>query len=222
MKSVGIIGLGLYGRSVLETLISYGGFSVSAYDNHMEKLSSVAHLCVDTKCVDASTEEGMDSIPVEMFDCVVVAIGTDIKASLFATMMCRERGAKRLIAKATDRKHARLLSLSGADMVISPEVESGRLLAKAIQCNNHDVVELFTSGGNVEIAAITVPREWEGKTIIQVDVRKRYDVNIIATRDRDGALSLADTSVPLSPEETLVLIAQRAEMERFLKRYAPR
>ena len=220
MKSVGIIGLGLYGRAVLETLIENGGFSVSAYDNNMDKLTSIAHLCTDTKCVDASTEEGMDSIPVEMFDCIVIGIGTDIKASLFATMMCRERGVKRIVSKATDRKHARLLSLSGADLVISPEVESGKLLAKAIQCNSNDVVELFTSGGNVEIAAINVPREWIGKTIIQVDVRKRFDVNFIAMRDRGGLLSLVDTQAPLKEGETLVAIAQRSEMERFLKKIA--
>ena len=94
------------------------------------------------------------------------------------------------------------------------------MLAKAIQCNSNDVVELFTSGGNVEIAAINVPREWIGKTIIQVDVRKRFDVNFIAMRDRGGLLSLVDTQAPLKEGETLVAIAQRSEMERFLKKIA--
>ena len=124
MKSFLVIGLGRFGRAVASELCSLG-HEVLALDNSEENVQHIADSVTQAVCGDAQDESVLTSLGVRNFDCCVVAIGTDIEASILVTVMLKELGAKQVVCKALSALHARVLERVGADRVIQPEKEIG-------------------------------------------------------------------------------------------------
>ena len=183
MKSFLIIGLGRFGRAVACELASLGQ-EVLALDNSEENVQHIADSVTQAICGDAQDESVLASLGVGNFDCCVVAIGTDIEASILVTVMLKELGAKQVVCKALSALHARVLERVGADRVIQPEKEIGQRLAQHLGRAN--VIDYIGVLHDFSILEIKTPRSWVGKSLGQLGVRAKYDINVLAIRHGEG------------------------------------
>ncbi len=183
MKSFLVIGLGRFGRAVACELGSLGQ-EVLALDNSEENVQHIADSVTQAICGDAQDESVLASLGVSNFDCCVVAIGTDIEASILITVMLKELGAKQVVCKTLSALHARVLERVGADRVIQPEKEMGQRLAQHLGRAN--VIDYIGVSDDFSILEIKTPRSWVGKSLGQLGVRAKYDINVLAIRHGEG------------------------------------
>ena len=180
MKSFLVIGLGRFGRAVACELGSLG-HEVLALDNSEENVQHIADSVTRAVCGDAQDESVLTSLGVRNFDCCVVAIGTDVEASILITVMLKELGAKQVVCKALSALHARVLERVGADRVIQPEKEMGQRLAQHLGRTN--VVDFIGLSDEFSILEIKTPKSWIG----QLGVRTKYDINVLGIRHGEGS-----------------------------------
>lgn len=178
-KQYMVIGLGRFGRSVARHLEA-NGCLVLAVDKEEKKVNLVAEYVTRAMCLDISDEDAVKELGLSNFDGVIVAIGHNLEAAIFATIWAKEEGVKQLIAEAYDETQGKILAKVGADEIVYPEREMGYHLAKNLAFGNIlDAVEL-TAG--YSIAEIPVLSKWIGKNLIELKLRERYHVNVIAVK----------------------------------------
>ena len=151
-----------------------------AIDTNEERLDEIAPRITHTVCADATDAEALDALGVRNFDVAVVTIGTDIKASTVATMLLKEKGVGRVIAKAHDELHARLLLKVGADKIVFPERDMGRRMAHNLISGN--ILEFIRLSPDYTLSEIQPPANWVGKSLLELNLRTRYKINVIAIR----------------------------------------
>lgn len=200
-----VIGLGRFGRSVAMQLEA-NGCSVLAIDKEEKKVNSITEYVTRAICMNIMDEEAMDELGMNNFDGVIVAIGHDLNAAIFAVICAKEQGVKNVLVQAYDEMQAKILSKVGADEVIFPEREMGCHLAKNLAFGNFlDTVELM---GDYSIVEIPVLPQWIGKNLIEMDLRKRYRVNVIAVK-RNGELEISPAADrPFVNEDVLVILGR--------------
>ncbi len=180
MKTFVVIGLGRFGRSVAEQLISLD-CEVLAIDNDRDAVNEIANNVTQAVCADAKDENVLKTLGVRNYDCAVVAIGDNISDSVLITMNVKELGIKRIVCKAKDSQHKRVLEKIGADSVIIPEHEAGRKMAYSLVSKR--MIDIIDISAGYSIVDINAPKAWIGKTIEQLSVRKKYGVNIVAIKN---------------------------------------
>ena len=183
MRSFLVIGLGRFGAAVARELASLGQ-EVLALDEDEENVQHIADDVTQAICGDAQEESVLRSVGARNFDCCVVAVGTDMEASILITVMLKEMGAKYVVAKAQSRVHARVLERVGADRVVLPETEMGQRLAQRLVRTN--VVDYIGVSDDFSILEIHPPKSWVGRTLGQLGVRARYMINVLAIRHGTG------------------------------------
>ncbi len=214
MKSYVIIGLGRFGTDVAKNLCSLGG-EVMVIDQSSEKIQQIAADVTRAVVGDAQDKDVLKALGVPNFDCAIVAIGSDLGASVLTTMNLKELGVPKIICKAHDETHRRVLEKLGADRVVIPEQEQAYRLARSLSSPNVlDYIGLSDDYGIVELPA---PKSWHGKTLAELNIRAKLGVNIIAIR-RDGKteVSMAADFRMLSGDVLIVLGSTRA-LERVQK-----
>jgi len=154
---------------------------------------------------------------VRNFDCCVVAIGTDIEASILVTVMLKELGAKQVVCKALSALHARVLERVGADRVIQPEKEIGQRLAQHLGRTN--VIDYIGFSDDFSILEIKTPRSWIGKTIGQLGVRARYGINILAIRHGEGGVADVTPGADgrISENDLLVILGTNDKVDKVVE-----
>ena len=181
MKTFVVIGLGRFGTAVATELCELG-HEVLAIDASEEGIQQVADRVTHAVAGDARDPAVLRALGVRNYDCAIVAVGDDVGNSALITLNLKEIGVKRVICKAQSHVHRKVLEKIGADRVVFPEHEMGVKLAQGLSSSNVlNFIELSDDFGIVETA---VPREWQGKTILELNVRAKYKVNIIAVRKR--------------------------------------
>ena len=178
-KQIIVVGLGRFGMALAETLVE-NGCEVMAIDTNGERLDEIAPRITHTVCADATDTEALDALGVRNFDVAVVTIGTDMKASTVATMLLKEKGVDRVIAKAHDELHARLLLKVGADKIVFPERDMGRRMAHNLISGN--ILEFIRLSPDYTLIEIQPPASWIGKSLLELNLRTRYKINVIAIR----------------------------------------
>lgn len=187
MRSCVVIGLGRFGLEVAAELCKQG-CEVLAIDTGSEAVALVADAVTHAVVADGQDKEVLRTLGVGQMDCAVVAIGSDLAASVLVTMNLKELGVPQIICKAHDRTHRRVLEKLGADRVLIPEQDQAVRLARSLSRPNVlDYIELSEEYGIVEVP---VPTSWEGKDLRQLNVRAKLGVNIIAFR-RDGKIQVS-------------------------------
>lgn len=211
VKSFLVIGVGRFGSSVARTLMELGQ-EVLVIDNDEEHINVIADEVTHAMVADASEERVLMQLGISNFDCIVIALADDLRASVLTTVLCREQGAKKIVAKAYDSIHAKLLLKTGADTVVLPERETGRRLAHSlVHVNVLDYIELSDV---YSITEMHVPAEWVNHTLKEIDVRARFKVSIIAIK-RDGMLELTlDAGFRLRDDDTLVVLGENANLKK--------
>ena len=183
-RTIGILGLGIFGSSVLTTLAQHD-INIIAIDDHEERINQFEPVLVRGVVGDITDEELLLSAGIDTCDTVVVATGENLESSVLAVMHCKSLGVPTVIAKVKSHTAKKVLEKIGADSVISPEYEMGRSLAQTIPFNNS--VGVFQLDKNVSIVEMKIPQSWSGKSLSQLDLRGRYNLNILGFRDYENA-----------------------------------
>lgn len=182
-KQFVIIGCGRFGQSVAKTLYDYG-YEVLALDRDEEIVQEIADHVTHAIQVDGTDEAALKSIGIRNFDVAVVSIGSDIQASIMATLIAKEEGIETVVAKAQDNVHAKVLYKIGADRVIFPERDMGVRVANSLVTSNVlDYIELTKGCNVVEIEAL---KRWVGKSLRELKLSNKYGINVIAIKHREG------------------------------------
>ena len=176
-----VAGLGLFGTSVALTLqqMGYEVYALDSEEGLVQDLSTQLNYVV---CGDASDRKTLQSLPLEDIDVAVVAIG-NVERNMMCTMLLKELGVKQVVAKAINNLHGAMLNKIGADKVVYAERDMGERVAhNLISAGVMDYIEL---SGEISVMSLSIPTEFVGKNLIESDLRRRYDVNVMAIK-RDG------------------------------------
>ncbi len=208
-----VIGLGMFGRMVA-TSLAREGQAVLAIDNNEEE---VARMAADLDAVvraDATDESALRELQLERMSCAVVAIGAEsMEASILATALLRQIGVPRIVARSLSELHARVLRAVGAHEVVSPEVEMGERLAYRLSHPN--VLDRVELGANTELAELEVPAQYVGKTLVEIDVRRRFDITVVAIQRDGNIVANLRRDEKLGAGEVLVVIGSPEAVARF-------
>ncbi len=203
MKSVLLIGLGRFGRNMAQKM-SELHYEVMAVDKEENLVNAVLPMVTDAQIGDATNEAFLETLGVDNYDLCFVTIGADFQSSLVATALLKDLGAKRVIARASSEIHKKFLLRNGADDVFYPAKQVADWAV--IRYTVDHVLDYIALDGEYAIYDVSVPEEWNGKTVGSLDIRKKYGLNVLAVRG-GGATNAAITSetVLLSTQTILVL-----------------
>ena len=214
-KSFAILGLGRFGRGVALTLYESGAdvMVVDRDDELLRQFSSHATYAVPA---DLSEEDEVKKLGLGSMDAVIVAMGMDIATSILCVMIAKEAGVPLVIAKARNKRMGEILTRIGADKIIYPESESGIRVARSLTSKYY--IDNFDISQNVCILEMRVKDGWIGKTLNELDLRKKYHVNVIAIKSAGSSEfnHLFDISRPLSEGDNLLLIIDKDQMDRLI------
>ena len=211
-KSYAVLGLGRYGSAVAREL-SNNGIDVLAVDIDEATVNAVASELPICKCADITDPEVIEKLGIGDIDIVVVAMASNIEASVMAITLCKEAGVKTVIAKCAEEMHGKIYKRVGADKVVFPEEESGKRLAKNLLSSGF--VDMMELSSDVSIVELDVKNDWVGKSLIELNVRKKYGINIVAIRKGDGVQVNIDPEAPLESDMKLIVIANTAKLAKL-------
>ena len=209
MKSILVIGMGRFGRQFAERMQELGN-DVMVVDKNPEIIDEIAYKFTDSLIGDCCNEAVLNSLGVNNFDVCFVSIGEDFQASLEITSLLKDRGASHVVSKARGDRQAMLLMKIGADEVVYPEREIAEKLAVRYSSDNiFDFIELTSEYSIFEIPCIS---SWHGKTVAELNVRSKYNVNIIAVK-RENCLSISPgADYVFSANDHIIVIGKAADV----------
>lgn len=202
MKSVLLIGLGRFGRHIAEQLNSLG-HEVMAIDHNEERVNKALPFVTNAQIGDSRNEAFLKTLGIPNYDVCIITIASDFQSSLETTSLVKELGGKRVVARAERDVQQKFLLRNGADEVVYPENQIARWMA--IRYTSDHVLDYIEIDGDHAIFEITVPKEWVGKTVGQIDIRRRYNVNIMGVK-QNGKMSVAVTPETMLTEEKTLLV----------------
>ena len=211
-KTYAVFGLGRYGRAVAEELINNGA-EVLAVDIDQDNVDNAIETIPVCKCADITEPEAIRRLGIANIDVVVVAMASNLEASVMAVTLCKEAGVPTVIVKCGNEMHQKILSRVGADKVIFPEKESGVRLAKNLLTSGF--AEMIELSDDVSMVEIDVKDEWVGKTLMDLNLRKKYTINVVAIRKEGNINTAVDPLLPLEKGMQLIVIANTAKLQKL-------
>ena len=211
-KSYAVFGLGRYGIAVATELVNNGA-DVLAVDIDENIVNSAVADIPFCRCADITDPEVIKQLGISNVDVVVIAMANNLEASVMSVILCKEAGVKMVIAKCADEMQGKILYKVGADKVVYPEYESGVRLAKNLL--SAGMVDIIDLSEDISVIEIPVKEKWVGKTLIELDLRKKYAINIIAIRNGEDILVNVDPNVQLSKEMQLVVIINKTNINKL-------
>lgn len=211
-KTFAVIGLGRFGRAAATRLYELGN-EVLVIDQDAVLVQKMEPHATSAVVCDCRDEDALRALGLAHYDCAIVAIGSDLAASVLTTLNLKQLGVGQVICKATDETQKRALEKLGADRVIIPERETGIKLAQAITSSS--ILDFIELSDNCGIAELPVPASWQGKSLRTLDVRAKYGVNIIALRENDSVNVAPDANVPLHSGQVLVVLGENEKLARL-------
>lgn len=206
-----VVGLGRFGSAVAESLVNQG-IEVMAVDENLERVQRFATDFTHTVQADASDGAAMRQLSVDQFDRAVVAIGSDIEASVLSTITLVEAGVREIWAKAITRKHGKILTSIGAHHVIYPEFTMGQRVAHMVGGGMNDYIE-FEDG--FAIARTFAPPETWGRTLAEAGIRSRHRITVVGIKRAGADFDYALPDTPVEQGDEMVISGLTAAVERF-------
>ncbi len=203
-QTYAVFGLGKYGIAVAKELVANGAdvIAVDSNESIVNDLTSDIPVC---KCADVTDPEALKQLGISSIEVAIIAMATNLEATVLSIMLCKEFGVKTIIAKCGSEIHRKILTKVGADRVVFPESDSGTRLAKNLLSSGFiDVIDLAQ---NVSMVKLDIKPEWEGKTIQEVNLRKKYDLNIVAVCEGESITINIDPQTILKNSMHLIVIA---------------
>lgn len=212
-KSYAVFGLGRYGRSVAEELVRNGA-EVLAVDVDEELVNEAAQVIPVCKCADITDPEVIEKLDIADMDVVVIAMANSLESAVMAITLCKEAGVKEVIVKCVEGMHEKIFKRLGADRVVFPEREAGTRLAKNILSSGFiDAIELSK---NVSMVEIQMKPEWVGKNLVQLNLRKKYSINVVAILKDGEVITSINPETPLEKDMQLIVIADTDKLGKLM------
>jgi len=214
-KEFVVVGLGRFGGSIVRELIDQGA-DVMAIDIASERVDEYATIATQAVVADTTDEAVLKSLGIRNFEHVIVAIGDDIQSSILTTLMLKEIGVKKITVKAQNDYHEKVLRKIGADQVVHPERDMGIRIANNILSNN--VLDYLELSDEHSIMEIRVNEKIAGKSIIDLDIRARYGINIVAIKRGNNIIVSPQADEKLVLNDVLIIIGADVDIIRFEKK----
>ena len=214
MKSILVIGLGRFGRHMAKKFSEQNN-DVMAIDINEERINNVLSVVTNALIGDATNERFMETIGVRDFDLCVVAIGDNFQSSLETTALLKDLGAKFVLARASRDVHAKFLLRNGADDVIYTEKETAERLA--VKYGSDNIFNYIELNDEYSIYEIAVPSSWLNKSILKVNVRSKYGISILATKQGNNIYPLPKPEPVFPDSESLMILGKNEDVSRFIK-----
>ena len=213
MKSVLLVGLGRFGRHIAIKLHELH-HQVMAIDQKEERVEAVLPYVTNAQIGDSKNASFMASLGVRNFDVCIVAIGDDFQSSLETTALLKELGAKQVVARAARDVHAKFLLRNGADEVVYPEKQLASWTA--IRYTSDHIIDYIELDDDNAIVEVSVPRRWVGKTVGALDVRRRYNINILGIKKTSKLDIGVTSSTVLTADETVLVLGSSRDIQKCL------
>lgn len=214
MKSVLLIGLGRFGKYIAMKLDELH-HQVLAVDLKEERVNEVLPYVTSAQIGDGTNEDFLASLGVGNFDVCIVAIGDDFQSSLETTSLLKELGAKMVVSRAARDVHAKFLLRNGADEIVYPEKQVA--LWTAMRYSSDHILDYIELDEEHAVVEITVPAEWQGKTVGSLDIRKKYNINIMAVK-KQGTINLTITpDTRFSEDESLLILGSNKAIQKCFR-----
>lgn len=211
MKSILLVGLGRFGRHIAEKLNALN-HQVMAVDRREGRVDAILPFVTNAQIGDSTNPDFLTSLGIRNFDFCIVAIGDDFQSSLETTSLLKELGAKLVVSRAASDVHAKFLLRNGADEIIYPEKQLANWVA--IRYSADHIFDYIELDDDHAIFEIQVPKDWVGKTVGELDVRKKYNVNIMGLKE-DGKMNLSITpETGITDRQTLMVLGTMKQIQR--------
>ena len=212
MKSILLIGLGRFGRHIAMKLDELH-HQVMAIDKEDSRVEAILPYVTNAQIGDATNEDFLSSLGVRNFDVCIVAIGDNFQNSLETTALLKELGAKLVVSRAARDVHAKFLLRNGADEIVYPEKQLANWTA--IRYSADHILDYIELDEEHAIFELSVPHDWIGKTVGQLDIRKKYDINIMAVKT-NGILNLkVNSDTYLSADSSMLVLGEIKYIQKY-------
>ncbi len=211
-KTYAVFGLGRYGLAVAKELFASGA-EVIAVDNDENKVNAAATEIPVCKCADITDAEVIRQLGIGNIDVVIIAMANNLEACVMAVTLCKEAGVKTVIAKCGSEMHQKILKRVGADIVVFPENESGVRLAKNLLSSGF--VDMITLSKDFSMIELEIRPEWAGKSLLELNLRKKYAINVVAIKKADKLMVNINPEEKLSADSSLIVIANPTKLSKL-------
>ena len=212
-KTYAVFGLGRYGIAVARELVRNGA-EVIAVDSDERIVNAAADELPICKCADVTDPEVIQQLGISNVDVVIISMATNLEASVMAVTLCKEIGVKTVIAKSANEMHQKILIRVGADTVVFPENESGTRLAKNLLSSGF--VDMVSLAKNVSMIELDVKPEWVNKNLVELNMRKKFSVNVVAIQKGESVSVDIDPHAPLQADDKLIVIANTEKLSKLI------
>lgn len=210
VESVVVFGAGRFGSALAKELFEED-IEVMIVDNDEEKIQEIASQVTTAIIADVVDEGTIKELGLSNFDVAIIAIGSNLEASVVAAVEAKEYGIPMIYAKASTDMQARILKKIGVDKIIYPELEVGERLARSI--SGKSILEYIHFSDKYSIVEINLLNHWAGKTILELDVRNKYNINIIAIRRKDKTIVSPNANERLEKDDRLIIIGDEKSLK---------
>lgn len=211
-QAVAVIGLGRFGATVAKTL-SAQGHEVLGVDINEETVQRISPYVTHAVVADTSDEDALRALSLNQFDDVVIGIGDNVQGNLMTAMLVKEIGAKYIVAKAQSTLQGRLLEKIGVDLVIYPESDMALRVAQMLV--REHVIDYLQLSKDIGLVEMETPAFLQGKTLIEANIRAKYNVNVVAIKRDNDVLAPPDPNDPLRGSDTLMIIGRDPDITRL-------
>lgn len=213
MKSVLVIGAGQFGTHIAKRMEELR-CEVMVVDNNEECINDIMPYVTNAKIGDGTNEEFLRTLGIDNYDVCFVTLGRHFQTSLETTSLLSELGAKKVISRATNDVQMKFLLRNGADEVVYPEKQTALRVATKYASDN--ILDFFHLEKDIYIYEVKVPKDWNGKKISQIDIRKKYDINILTIkRNSEVIIPSADTVIQL--EDIAFVLGELRNIQKGFK-----
>ena len=211
-KQYVVFGIDRFGASIARTL-EQNGCQVIAVDHDSEKIQMIADEVSYAMTADVEDPEAIESLGLKNVDGAVITMVNHMEASIVAAMMCQDLGMKYIVARAKNDMHGRILTKIGVSKVVYPEQEMGERIGRYIAAQ--DFMDWIALSPEFSLVEVAMPREWAGKSLAELDVRKKYGFNVVGIKKGSEMIMQFDPNEPLEDDDVLFVIGKNADLEKF-------
>ena len=211
-RSIAVLGLGKFGSSLAESLYSLG-MDLMVVDRDPERIREFSSKSTVAVCANLENEEEIQALDLKHMDMVVVCMGTSLAPSVMCVLEAKNQGVPFVMAKALSTQMGTILKKVGADQVINPEAESGMRTARALA--SPTILDLFDVGENLCMIEMVPDEKWIGKTLLELDLRQKRGINVIAMKEPGQSWSYLDAHSPIRKKATLLVVLEKKHLSQL-------
>lgn len=211
-KSYAVFGLGRYGYAVATELVNNGA-EVLAVDIDEAAVNAASAEIPRCQCADVTDAAVIKQLGIANMDVVVISMAKHFEESILAVMLCKEIGVKNVIVKCSTEMNRRIMLKVGADKVVFPEQDSGTRLAKNLMSSGF--IDMFELSGDIALVELDVKPEWCGKSLIELDLRRKLSLNIVAIKQNEKVIVNIDPKEKLTDDMQLFVIAHKSKLKKL-------